>query len=89
LNDVIRDTSSFWQSRRPATRILLRVTEYRLELTRCPDPACAELAEVAYRWTLGSTSGAFGMAQTICLRRHAFVLPTTWLADDPYEDLAA
>jgi hypothetical protein len=65
------------------------VRNYRLELTRCPDPACAELAEVAYRWTLGSTSGALGMVQTICLSRHAFVLPASWLADDPSEDLAA
>jgi hypothetical protein len=65
------------------------VTEYRLELTRCPDPACADVAEVAYRWTLGSTSGAFGMVQTICLRRHVFVLPASWLTADTYKDLAA
>jgi hypothetical protein len=65
------------------------VTDYRLELTRCPDPACAELAEVAYRWTLGSTSGAFRMVQTICLLRHIFVLPASWLTTGPPQDLAA
>jgi hypothetical protein len=51
----------------------------RLELTRCPDPDCGTLAEVARRWTLGSTSGALAMAQTRCLDRHTFVLPATRL----------
>jgi hypothetical protein len=50
-----------------------------LELTRCPDPACGSPAEVAGRWTLGSTSGPLVMAQTRCLNRHTFVLPVTWL----------
>jgi hypothetical protein len=50
-----------------------------LELTRCPDPQCGTLAEVAHRWTLGSTGGALAMAQTRCLDRHTFVLPVTWL----------
>jgi hypothetical protein len=50
-----------------------------LDLTRCPDPQCAAPAEVAHRWTLGSTSGGVPMAHTICLRRHIFVLPQAWL----------
>jgi hypothetical protein len=29
------------------------------------------------------------MVQTICLRRHFFVMPTSWLATDPSEDMAA
>jgi hypothetical protein len=55
------------------------VTAYDLDLTRCPDPDCGALAEVAHRWTLGSTSGALAMAHTVCLRRHVFVLPVSWL----------
>ena len=51
----------------------------RLELTRCPDPDCGTLAEVSQRWTLGSTSGTLAMAQTRCLDRHTFVLPTSRL----------
>jgi hypothetical protein len=51
----------------------------RLDLTRCPDPVCGAPAEVANRWTLGSTSGALSMAHTICLNRHIFVLPERWL----------
>jgi hypothetical protein len=51
----------------------------RLELTRCPDPDCGTLAEVADRFTLGSTSGALDMAQTRCLDRHTFVLPASRL----------
>ena len=54
----------------------------RLELTRCPDPDCGTLAEVAQRWTLGATSGPLAMAQTRCLDRHTFVLPVTWLQPD-------
>jgi hypothetical protein len=54
----------------------------RLELTRCPDPDCGTLAEVADRFTLGSTSGALAMAQTRCLDRHTFVLPASRLRRD-------
>ena len=63
------------------------MTSYRLDLTRCPDPACGELAEIAHRWTLGSTSGSIAMAHTVCLRRHVFVLPESWLAETPSPDL--
>ena len=50
-----------------------------LDLTRCPDPGCGAPAEVAHRWTLGSTSGGLRMAHTVCVRRHIFVLPQAWL----------
>jgi hypothetical protein len=63
------------------------VTSYRLDLTHCPDPECGAPAEVAHRWTLGSTSGAMTMAHTICLRRHIFVLPESWLPKEPSVDL--
>jgi hypothetical protein len=59
------------------------VTGDNLDLTRCPDPACGDPAEVAHRWTLGSTTGGLRMAHTICLRRHVFVLPESWLPDLP------
>jgi hypothetical protein len=55
------------------------VSSYHLDLTQCPDPECGAPAEVAHRWILGSTSGAMTMAHTICLRRHIFVLPESWL----------
>jgi hypothetical protein len=59
------------------------VTDDDLDLTRCPDPACGDPAEVAHRWTLGSTSGGLRMAHTICLRSHVFVLPDSWLPEIP------
>jgi hypothetical protein len=58
-----------------------------LDLTRCPDPACGAPAEVAHRWTLGSTAGGLPMAHTICLFRHVFVLPEAWLPRVPSPDL--
>jgi hypothetical protein len=64
------------------------VTNYDLDLTRCPDPECGAVAEVAHRWTLGSTSGALPMAHTVCLRRHVFVLPASWLPEVSPADLA-
>jgi hypothetical protein len=64
------------------------VTDYDLDLTRCPDPECGAVAEVVHRWTLGSTSGALAMTHTACLRRHVFVLPGSWLPEVPSADLA-
>jgi hypothetical protein len=59
-----------------------------LDLTRCPDPACGAPAEVARRFTLGSTSGGLSMAHTVCVRRHIFVLPGSWLPSVPSPGLA-
>jgi hypothetical protein len=59
------------------------VTDHDLDLTRCPDPACGAVAEVAHRWTLGSTAGALTMAHTVCLRRHIVVLPESWVPEVP------
>ena len=63
-------------------------TDDGLDLTRCPDPACGAPAEVAHRFTLGSTSGSLVMAHTVCVLRHIFVLPESWLPTVPSPDLA-
>lgn len=52
---------------------------YDLDLTRCADPGCGATAEIAHRFTLGSTSGGLRMAHIVCVRRHIFVLPQSWL----------
>ena len=75
------DTSSSGLPPAPGKRTLCTVTSYDLDLTRCPDPECGAVAEVVHRWRLGSTSGALAMAHTVCLNRHVFVLPESWLAE--------
>lgn len=42
-------------------------------------PHCGEIAEIRDRFVLSSTDGPVEHVQTLCVRRHRFLLPTASL----------
>jgi hypothetical protein len=52
-----------------------------MEIVTCPDHRCLAPAEVLDRWDFSSTDGPVEHVKTLCLSRHTFTVPTTWVTD--------
>jgi len=48
-----------------------------LDLSTCPE--CASPAEILGRWVVESTDGPIEEIRLRCLRRHVFLLPSSYL----------
>jgi hypothetical protein len=52
-----------------------------MQIVTCPDHRCLAPAEVLDRWDFSSTDGPIEHVKTLCLNRHTFTVPTTWVTE--------
>ena len=48
-------------------------------IAACPDPECGAPAEIIPWAVAGSTSGPVPQMRTLCVNKHRYHLPATWL----------
>jgi len=45
----------------------------------CPDPECGAPSEIIPWAVVGSTDGPVPHVRTLCVNKHRFLLPATWI----------